>query len=51
MTKREKDLVRATRTAFVNADRLAIEETQKAFVMRGAWLQALALETLLDQKA
>lgn len=47
MTKAEKELVRDIRAAFANADQWVIVETQKSFVARGAWVQALALETLL----
>lgn len=47
MGKLEKDLIRDIRTVFANADRAIVEETQKAYVIRGAWLQAWALETLL----
>ena len=47
MDRLERELIRDIRAVFANADRAIVEETQKAYVIRGAWLQAWALETLL----
>ena len=48
MTKLEKELVRDIRASFANADRCILEETQRAYVVRRAWLHAWAVETLLS---
>ena len=48
MTKLEKELVRDLRVVFARAERSILIATQAAYVERGAWLQAWAIETLLD---
>lgn len=48
MSKLEKELVRDIRASFANADRWILEETQRAYVHRRAWLHAWALETMLS---
>ena len=49
MTKTERELVRDIRVVFARADRRVINATQAAYVQRGAWLHAWAMETLIDQ--
>ena len=49
MTKTERELVRDIRVVFARADRRVTNATQAAYVKKGAWLHAWAMQTLLDQ--